>query len=111
VNFFRLSVFLAYVISSAAADYATYIGEADAYTVTGIAVDSIGDTYATGYWRVAVSPAGTAANDVCVTEVDGAGNVTAMQTALERRLLQRREDFTPVKYSPCADRLAGVSSE
>ncbi len=80
MNFFRVFVFLACVTSSAAADYATYIGDAYAYTVTAIAVDSSGNTYATGYRTVVVSPAGTMASDVFVTKVDGAGNVALLAT-------------------------------
>jgi uncharacterized protein (TIGR03437 family) len=80
VNFFRVSVFLACVVSSSAADYATYIGDAYAYTVNAIAVDPSGNTYATGYRTVVFSSAGSTASDVFVTKVDGAGNVTLLAT-------------------------------
>ena len=49
MNFLRLSAFIACALSAAAADFATYIGDSYAYTVTAIAADSSGNTYATGY--------------------------------------------------------------
>jgi uncharacterized protein (TIGR03437 family) len=83
----RLSLFLRLVVLltcgasvAAASDYATYIGDAYAYTINAIAVDSSGNTYATGYRNVVISAAGDTANDVFVTKIDPAGNVKLLAT-------------------------------
>jgi hypothetical protein len=80
VNFLRLSAFIACAPSAAAADFATYIGDSYAYTVSAIAADSRGNTYATGYRTVIVSAVGDTAKDVFVTKIDASGNVTLLAT-------------------------------
>ena len=59
-------------ISASAADYTTYIGDANEYHVTAVATDGNGNTYVTG----SRSPAA----DAFVTKVDGAGNSTTIAT-------------------------------
>ncbi len=79
MKFSSAAAVLACGISVAAADFTTYIGDAYQYTVTAIAVDSAGNTYATGSRAVTVSPSATA-NDVFITKIDPAGNVTLVAT-------------------------------
>jgi uncharacterized protein (TIGR03437 family) len=83
----RVPLFLRHVVLltcgacvAAASDYATYIGDAYAYTVNAIAVDSSGNTYATGYRSVVISAAGNTANDVFMTKIDPTGNVKLLAT-------------------------------
>jgi hypothetical protein len=59
LQFLTPTVFLACGVSLAAADYATYIGDAFAYTVTAMPVDASGNTYLTWSRAVVVPVAGT----------------------------------------------------
>jgi hypothetical protein len=59
-------------LSSAAADYTTYIGDANPYTVTAMATDANGYTYVTGSRSV------FGLNGVFVSKLDVSGNVTLL---------------------------------
>lgn len=80
MRFFRLLLPLAFALSAAASDYATYLGDAYSYTVNAVTVDSSGNTYATGYRSVLISAGGNTADDVFVTKVDLSGKVTLLAT-------------------------------
>ena len=75
-------VFLACAFSLVAADYTTYIADAFSYTVTGMAVDDIGNTYVTGSRAVNVPALGTGATlaDIFVSKLDRSGNLTLLAT-------------------------------
>jgi hypothetical protein len=69
-------------LSSAAADYTTYIGDPYAYHVTAIATDFQGNTHVIG--SRAVVPASAynlyPRNDIFVSKVDPLGGVTTLAT-------------------------------
>jgi uncharacterized protein (TIGR03437 family) len=75
-----LLALLAWTLPLAAADYATYIGDAYACTINALTVDSNGNAYITGSRAVVISAAGSSSNDVFVTKVDPSGNVTLLAT-------------------------------
>src|SRR5271168_2196818 len=83
MNCFRFLVPLTCALMCAmpcvAADYATYIGDSYAYSVSAIATDGAGNTYATGS-RAVVASTPSALTDVFVTKVDPSGNVTLLAT-------------------------------
>jgi len=66
-------------IPSVAADYATYIGDSYSYSVSAIANDGTGNTYATGS-RTVVASTPSPLTDVFVTKIDPSGNVTLLAT-------------------------------
>jgi uncharacterized protein (TIGR03437 family) len=82
LRFFKATIFLACALSSAAADYTTYIGDAFSYTVTAMAVDAAGNTYITGSRAVIVTGPGTSGTltDIFVTKLDPSGNLTLLAT-------------------------------
>ena len=62
-----------------ASDYGTYIADSFVYTVNAIAVDRVGNTYATGVRTIqAASP--SPLTDVFVTKIDPGGNLTLLAT-------------------------------
>lgn len=72
-------VLLACSLPSAAADFATYIGDVYPYNIAAIAADASGNTYLTGSRTITVSgnPQGS---DVFVSKVDPSGVVTLIAT-------------------------------
>jgi uncharacterized protein (TIGR03437 family) len=82
LQFSKPVVFLASTFSLVAADYTTYIADAFSYTVTGMAVDAIGNTYVTGSRAVSVPALGTGATlaDIFVSKLDRSGNLTLLAT-------------------------------
>jgi uncharacterized protein (TIGR03437 family) len=82
LRYWRLILAAACALSSAAADYTTYIGDQYTYHVTAIAADSHGNTYVTG--SRAVVPASAynlhSLSDVFVSKVDLLGNPVLVAT-------------------------------
>jgi uncharacterized protein (TIGR03437 family) len=71
---------LACALSSAAADYTTYVGDAYTYqVVTAIAVDANGNTYVTGNRGLPASD-GSVLFDIFVSKLDQSGNLTILAT-------------------------------
>jgi uncharacterized protein (TIGR03437 family) len=81
LQFFKPAVFLACALSLAAADYTTYIDDFS-YTVTGMAVDAVGNTYVTGSRAVIVTEPGATVTftDIFVSKLDPSGNLTLLAT-------------------------------
>ncbi len=75
----RFLIPLVSTLSSAAADYTTYIGDLYTYNVAAIATDPSGNTYATGS-RTIVAAQPLPLTDVFVSKIDPSGNVTLLAT-------------------------------
>jgi uncharacterized protein (TIGR03437 family) len=71
---------LACAFCASAANYTTYIGDANAYQVAAIATDTSGNTYITGSRVISVSATGDPVTDIFVSKLDPSGNLTLIAT-------------------------------